>query len=108
MAHPETFLGGFIGAALVFLFTAYAIRAVGRAAWSIIKDVRDQFRENPGIMAGAGETEYGPTEGIFTPTALPEKVVPGIFPGATPRPVWLIFSLLEITYVMDSVSLTFA
>src|SRR5438093_9535871 len=38
LAHPETFVGGFIGAALVFLFTAFAIRAVGRAAWSIIKD----------------------------------------------------------------------
>src|SRR3989440_11702401 len=58
MAHPETFLGGFIGAALVFLFTAYAIRAVGRAAWAIIKDVRDQFRENPGIMAGTSEPHH--------------------------------------------------
>src|SRR5439155_1668335 len=43
LAHPETFIGAFMGAALVFLFTAFAIRAVGRAAWSIIKDVRDQF-----------------------------------------------------------------
>src|SRR5437763_897261 len=58
IAHPETFIGGFIGAALVFLFTAYAIRAVGRAAWAIIKDVRDQFRENPGIMAGTAKPDY--------------------------------------------------
>src|SRR5437879_4377495 len=52
LAHPETFIGGMIGAALVFLFSAYAIRAVGRSAWAIIKDVRDQFREDPGVMAG--------------------------------------------------------
>src|SRR5256884_3047716 len=66
IAHPETFIGGFIGAALVFLFTAYAIRAVGRAAWAIIKDVRDQFRENPGIMAGTAATEHTPAADIVT------------------------------------------
>src|SRR3989441_3093068 len=70
MAHPETFLGGFIGAALVFLFTAYAIRAVGRAAWAIIKDVRDQFRENPGIMAGTSEADYAQPLDIRTPRGL--------------------------------------
>src|SRR2546425_10071281 len=58
LAHPETFVGGFIGAALVFLFTACAIRAVGRAAWAIIKDVRDQFHEDPGIMAGTSKPDY--------------------------------------------------
>src|SRR5438046_3181065 len=76
LAHPETFIGAFMGAALVFLFTAFAIRAVGRAAWSIIKDVRDQFRENPSIMAGTVKPDYGRTVDICTRSALREMVVP--------------------------------
>src|SRR2546427_2835404 len=84
MAHPETFLGGFIGAALVFLFTAYAIRAVGRAAWAIIKDVRDQFRENPGIMAGTTKPDYARSVDIVTRSALKEMIVPGLLAVATP------------------------
>src|SRR3989454_11955346 len=84
LAHPETFIGGFMGAALVFLFTAFAIRAVGRAAWSIIKDVRDQFRENPGIMAGTVEPEFCRKGGILPRRALPEKGNPGVPAGPTP------------------------
>src|SRR6059036_604122 len=100
LAHPETFIGGFMGAALVFLFTAFAIRAVGRAAWSIIKDVRDQFRENPGIMAGTSKPDYGRTVDIATRGALKEMVVPGILAVATPLAVGLIFRFVKITYVL--------
>jgi K(+)-stimulated pyrophosphate-energized sodium pump len=99
LAHPETFIGGFLGGALVFLFTAYAIRAVGRAAWSIIKDVRDQFRENPGIMAGTVKPDYGRTVDICTRSALREMVVPGILAVATPVAVGLLFRFLKITYI---------
>jgi len=99
LAHPETFVGAFMGAALVFLFTAYAIRAVGRAAWSIIKDVRDQFRENPGIMAGTSKPDYGRTVDICTRGALREMVVPGILAVATPIAIGLIFRFVKITYV---------
>src|SRR3989441_2421012 len=74
LAHPETFVGGFIGAALVFLFTAYAIRAVGRAAWAIIKDVRDQFHEDPGIMAGTSKPDYARSVDIVTRSALKEMI----------------------------------
>jgi K(+)-stimulated pyrophosphate-energized sodium pump len=104
LAHPETFIGGFLGATLVFLFTAYAIRAVGRAAWSIIKDVRDQFRENPGIMAGTSKPDYGRTVDICTRSALREMVVPGILAVATPVAVGLIFRFVKITYVLDPVT----
>src|ERR1700704_2558764 len=99
LAHPETFVGGFLGGALVFLFTAYAIRAVGRAAWSIIKDVRDQFRENPGIMTGMVKPDYGRTVDICTRSALREMVVPGILAVATPVAVGLLFRFLKITYI---------
>ncbi|TLZ97152.1 MAG: sodium-translocating pyrophosphatase, partial [Methanobacteriota archaeon] len=105
LAHPETFIGGFMGAALVFLFTAFAIRAVGRAAWSIIKDVRDQFRENPGIMAGTVKPDYGRTVDICTRSALREMVIPGILAVATPLAVGLIFRFVKITYVLDPVTL---
>src|SRR3989449_6011884 len=101
LAHPETFVGAFMGAALVFLFTAFAIRAVGRAAWSIIKDVRDQFRENPGIMAGTLKPDYGRTGDICTRSALPEMVGPGIIAVATPFAAGLLFRFVQITYGLD-------
>ena len=97
LAHPETFIGGMIGAALVFLFSAYAIRAVGRAAWAIIKDVRDQFREDPGIMAGTSKPDYARSVDIVTRSALREMVVPGLLAVATPVAVGLFFRFVRIT-----------
>ena len=97
IAHPETFIGGFLGAALVFLFTAYAIRAVGRAAWAIIKDVRDQFRENPGIMEGTTKPDYARSVDIVTRSALREMVVPGLLAVATPVAVGLFFRFVRVT-----------
>ncbi len=97
MAHPETFLGGFIGAALVFLFTAYAIRAVGRAAWAIIKDVRDQFHENPGIMKGTSKPDYARSVDIVTRSALREMIVPGLLAVATPVAVGIFFRFVRVT-----------
>src|SRR5437870_2280987 len=97
LAHPETFVGGFIGAALVFLFTAYAIRAVGRAAWAIIKDVRDQFHEDPGIMAGTSKPDYARSVDIVTRSALKEMIVPGLLAVATPVAVGFFFRFVRIT-----------
>src|SRR5881396_2533348 len=97
LAHPETFVGGFIGAALVFLFTAYAIRAVGRAAWAIIKDVRDQFHEDPGIMAGTSKPDYARSVDIVTRSALKEMIVPGLLAVATPGAVGLFFRFVRVT-----------
>src|SRR5438128_3850067 len=100
LAHPETFIGAFMGGALVFLFTAFAIRAVGRAAWSIIKDVRDQFRENPGIMEGTAKPDYGRTVDICTRSALREMVVPGVLAVATPIAVGIIFRFVKISTIL--------
>ena len=52
LASVDVFIGGFLGAMLVFFFSSLTIRAVGRAAGDIIEEVRRQFREHPGIMAG--------------------------------------------------------
>jgi len=97
LAHPETFVGGFIGAALVFLFTAYAIRAVGRAAWAIIKDVRDQFHEDPGIMAGTSKPDYARSVDIVTRSALREMIVPGLLAVVTPVAVGVFFRFVRVT-----------
>ena len=78
MAKPEVFVGGIAGVALVFLFSAFAIRAVGRAAWSIIKDVRAQFQEKPGIMAGTEKPDYARSVDICTRSALRNMILPGL------------------------------
>ncbi len=99
LAHPETFVGAFMGATLVFLFSAFAIRSVGKAAWTIIKDVRAQFKENPGIMAGTSKPDYGRTVDICTRGALREMIVPGLLAVVTPVAVGLIFKFVHITYI---------
>jgi len=99
LAHPETFVGAFMGATLIFLFSAFAIRSVGKAAWTIIKDVRAQFKENPGIMAGTSKPDYGRTVDICTRGALHEMIVPGLLAVTTPVAVGLIFKFVHITYV---------
>ncbi|MFA5772501.1 MAG: sodium-translocating pyrophosphatase [Thermoplasmata archaeon] len=86
----EVFIGGMIGAMLVFLFSALAIRAVGRAAYYIINEVRRQFKEKPGIMAGTDKPDYGTCVAICTRGALKEMVLPGILAVATPIAVGLV------------------
>ena len=97
LKNPETFIGAIIGAALVFIFSARAIRAVGKAAWTIIKDVRDQFHENPGIMAGTSKPDYGRSVDIVTKAALREMVVPGLLAVITPVAVGFLFKYVRIT-----------
>src|SRR5204862_5974706 len=59
IARPEIWVGGLLGAMLVFLFSALAIRAVSKAAFYVINDVRAQFKEKPGILAGTERPDYG-------------------------------------------------
>ncbi|MEI6044181.1 MAG: sodium-translocating pyrophosphatase [Chloroflexota bacterium] len=87
---PVVFVGGFIGAMLVFLFSSFAIRAVGRAAQSMIEEVRRQFRADPGIMKGTSEPDYARCVDISTRGALREMIVPGALAVATPVLVGLI------------------
>ena len=75
---PEVFVGAMLGAVLVFLFSSLAIKAVGRAAYSIINNVREQFRNNPGIMAGTSKPDYGQCVDIATKAALRKMVLPGL------------------------------
>ena len=61
LAKPEVFVGALIGAMLVFFFSGLAIKAVGKAAYVVIQDVRAQFKERPGIMQGTEKPDYGRT-----------------------------------------------
>src|SRR4029078_2590547 len=65
IAKPEVFIGGLLGAMLVFFFSGLAIRAVGKAAQVVIQDVRAQFKERPGIMQGTEQPDYGRTGDIL-------------------------------------------
>ena len=75
---PEIFVGAMIGVMIVFLFSALAIRAVGRTAWEIISDVRAQFKEKPGIMAGTEKPDYARSVDICTRSALRNMILPGL------------------------------
>jgi len=97
LAKPEVFIGGIAGVALVFLFSALAIRAVGKAAWSIIKDVRDQFKEHPGIMQGTEKPDYARSVDIVTKTSLKQMIAPGLLAVLTPVAVGLFFRFFVIT-----------
>src|ERR1041384_7780501 len=91
IAKPEVFVGGLLGAMLVFLFSALAIRAVGKAAYYVINEVRRQFKENPGILQGTAKPDYGRCVDIVTVGALKEMVLPGIIAVGTPVAVGVIF-----------------
>ncbi len=87
----QVFIAGLIGAALVFLFSAFAIKAVGRAAYYVIEEVRRQFRENKGIMAGTSKPDYGRCVDIVTIGALKAMVVPGLLAVGVPVAVGFLF-----------------
>ena len=78
LSKPEVFAGSLIGGMLVMVFSSLAIKAVGRAAYAIINNVRDQFKNNPGIMKGTSEPDYGQCVDIVTRAALKEMIMPGL------------------------------
>src|SRR5881296_2389439 len=96
IAKPEVFVGGLLGAMLVFLFSALAIRAVGKAAYYVINEVRRQFKENPNILKGTAKPDYARCVDIVTVGALKEMILPGLIAVGTPIAVGLIFRLLGV------------
>jgi len=84
IAEPTVFVGGLIGATLVFVFSSLAIRAVGRAAGDMIEEVRRQFREDPGIMAGTSIPDYRRCVDISVRSALREMIAPGVLAITVP------------------------
>jgi K(+)-stimulated pyrophosphate-energized sodium pump len=90
LAKIHVFIGGLLGAMLVFLFSALAIRAVGRAAYYVINEVRRQFRENAGIMLGEMKPDYARCVDIVTAGALREMVMPGLLAVGMPIAVGML------------------
>jgi K(+)-stimulated pyrophosphate-energized sodium pump len=84
VATPSNLVGLMIGASVVFLFSGLAINAVSRAAGAVIFEVRRQFREHPGIMAGTEKPEYGKVVDIVTRDSLRELATPGLLAVLTP------------------------
>jgi K(+)-stimulated pyrophosphate-energized sodium pump len=91
IAKPEVFVGALLGAMLVFLFSAYAIRAVGKAAFVVINEVRRQFKENPGILQGTVKPDYRRCVDIVTVGALKQMILPGVVAVTMPIAVGLVF-----------------
>ena len=81
---PRVFVGLLIGGAIPFLFTAFALKAVGRAAFFVVEEVRRQFRENPGIMTRKVTPDYARCVDIVTAAAQKELLGPGMVAIATP------------------------
>jgi K(+)-stimulated pyrophosphate-energized sodium pump len=102
LAQVPVFVGALLGAMLTYLFSSMAIKAVGRTAQMIVKDVRDQFKENPGIMAGTSKPDYGRCVHIVTGAALKEMVMPGLLVVCMPVAVGLIFRHFSASYQATS------
>ncbi|HET9154582.1 MAG TPA: sodium-translocating pyrophosphatase, partial [Solirubrobacterales bacterium] len=90
LTSPDVLIGLIIGGMMVYLFSAFAIEAVGRAGGQVVEQVRKQFREHPGIMEGTEKPEYGETVSIVTAAAQKEMILPALIPIVVPVIVGLL------------------
>jgi K(+)-stimulated pyrophosphate-energized sodium pump len=100
IAKIEVFVGALLAVMLVYLFSSWAIRAVGKTAAKIIQEVRRQFQADPGIMAGTSRPDYAAAVDITARAALREMIAPGLLPVLAPVVVGLIFKALGFDAAM--------
>jgi len=84
LTEPKVMAGLFIGGMLPFLFTAITMSAVGKAAYSMIEEVRRQFKDMPGVMEGTTKPDYKKCVDISTKAALREMIIPGLLAVVVP------------------------
>ena len=93
LLEHTTIVGILFGAMLPFLFSAFTMKAVGRAAMAIVEEVRRQFREIPGLLEGTADPDYNRCVDIATKGALREMIVPGLMAVAAPLVVGFVLGV---------------